>query len=79
MPQLHFYVPKELADRIRHEAESEKLSISRYLAKLVEQKIAPGWPEGYFDDVVGGWQGEPLERSAQGIFERRDALEPHRD
>jgi hypothetical protein len=27
------------------------------------------WPEGFFERVVGGWQGEPLERPDQGRFE----------
>jgi hypothetical protein len=26
------------------------------------------WPEGFFEEVVGGWQG-PLERPDQGRFE----------
>jgi hypothetical protein len=27
------------------------------------------WPEGFFEEVVGGWKGEPLERPDQGWFE----------
>ncbi len=30
-----------------------------------------GWPEGYFENVLGNWQGE-LERPAQGDFELRN-------
>jgi hypothetical protein len=32
-----------------------------------------GWPPGFFDQVVGKWQGE-FERPPQGEFEERDDL-----
>jgi hypothetical protein len=76
MPQLHFYVPKDLADKIRQEAQEADTSISRYLAGLVEREVVNDWPEGYFDEVVGGWVGNPLERPHQGEFERREPFEP---
>lgn len=76
MPQLHFYVPNELADRIRHEAQAAHMSISRYLAELVRREMAPNWPEKFFEEVVGGWQDKPLRRPTQGEFEERDVLEP---
>ncbi len=25
-----------------------------------------GWPAGFFEEVIGGWVGEPLERPDQG-------------
>ena len=76
MPQLHFYIPQDLADRIQREAQAAKKSVSSYLAELVKREMAPAWPEGFFDDVVGKWQGEPLQRSSQGEFEQRVALDP---
>jgi hypothetical protein len=33
------------------------------------------WPEGFFEAVAGGWQGEPLMRESQGDYETRDNLE----
>lgn len=78
MPQLHFYVPNELAERIHQEAQAAQMSVSRYLAELVKREMAPNWPEGFFDDVVGGWQGKPLQRPSQGDYERRAVLEPQR-
>lgn len=74
MPQLHFYVPQDLADRIQQEAQAAKMSVSSYLAKLVKLEMAPNWPEGFFDDVVGKWHGDHLQRSPQGEFEQRAAL-----
>ena len=31
-------------------------------------------PERSFDDIIGGWQGKPLQRPPQGDFETRDTL-----
>jgi len=54
MPQLHLYVPKEIAREIARRAQSRGLSVSRFLADLVRREVAGGWPEGYFDEVAGG-------------------------
>lgn len=75
MPQMHFYVSKQEADEIRHLAEAVGVSTSRYLADLVRREARSSWPEGYFEEVVGGWQGEPLERALQGSYDERDNLE----
>ncbi len=73
MPQLHLYLPKDLADEVRRRAEARQLSTSAFLAELVRKQISPGWPEGYFENVVGSWQGEPLTRPPQGAFEDRES------
>ena len=75
MPQLHFYVPEQTAERVRQEAKAAGLSISQYLAELVKREIHSGWPEGYFEEVVGGLQDEPLQRGEQGTYETRDLLQ----
>ena len=74
MPQLHLYVPREVADRAQHAAEARGMSLSRYLAEVVRREVGEGWPPGFFDEVVGGWVGESLERPPQGDFEAREAL-----
>ncbi|BAZ48849.1 hypothetical protein NIES4103_14600 [Nostoc sp. NIES-4103] len=33
-----------------------------------------GWMPGFFEEVIGGWVGEPLERPEQGEYETREAL-----
>ncbi|MFN2160476.1 MAG: hypothetical protein ACK2UR_19435 [Candidatus Promineifilaceae bacterium] len=76
MPQMHFYVPKEIAEQIFREAQASQKSVSSYLADLVKREMAPDWPAYFFEEVVGGWQGEPLQRPPQGEYEQRDALEP---
>jgi len=39
-----------------------------------ELDVVNEWPKGFFEKVVGGWQGDPLERPEQGPAERRDRL-----
>ena len=36
------------------------------------QKIGKGWPDRFFEEVVGGWVGD-LERPEQGSYEVREA------
>lgn len=74
MTQLHLYVPDDVAAKVQERAERQGLSVSRYLARLVKKEIGEGWPEGYFEDVIGGWKGEPLTRPPQGTPERRIKL-----
>lgn len=33
-----------------------------------------GWNPGFFENVIGSWEGEPLERSPQLTFEIREEL-----
>jgi len=77
MAQLHFYVPDEIERRLRERANKAGVSLSRYLAELVKSQAGEPeeWPEGYFEQVFGGWQGERLERAPQGDYETRRGLE----
>lgn len=74
MPQLHLYVSDEVAAEIGRRAEAAGVSVSRFLAKLVQERASAGWPDGWFDRVPGGWQGAPLERAPQGEVEPREPL-----
>jgi hypothetical protein len=74
MPQLHLYVSEDLAGKIREQAEASGSSVSGYLADLVRREVPQGWPEGFFERVVGGWQGPPPERPVDGGFEERESL-----
>jgi hypothetical protein len=41
------------------------------------QRVTPterGWMPGFFEEVIGGWVGEPLERPEQGEYETRETL-----
>jgi len=74
VPQLHLYVPEDVASLVRQRARSRRKTVSSYLAEIVRREVASGWPEGFFDDVVGGWAGKPLRRPGQGRFESRARL-----
>lgn len=74
MPQLHLYVPDDVASVVRQRARARRMTVSGYLAELVRREVAAGWPAGFFDAVVGGWAGKPLRRPGQGRWERRDRL-----
>jgi hypothetical protein len=74
MPQLHLYVPDQVASLVRQRARARRMTVSGYLADLVRREVAAGWPADFFDEVVGGWSGKPLRRPAQGRSEDRDRL-----
>jgi hypothetical protein len=74
MAQLHFYIPRELEERVRERAKARGISVSRYLAQIVRRHVECGWPEDFFQDVVGGWKGRPLKRVEQGKLEVREEL-----
>ncbi len=44
------------------------------LESTIEAEIAyrKNWSPGFFEEVIGGWAGEPLERAEQGEFEMRE-------
>lgn len=74
MTQLSCEVPEPLARRVEEKAGEVHLSVSEYLAKLIERDVGDGWPEGYFEKVIGSWQGD-LERPEQFEYEQRESLE----
>ena len=54
MPQLHFYLPEDVAKQVRENAEQLGQSTSSYVASIVKEKIQLGWPEGYFESFGSG-------------------------
>ena len=74
MPQLHLYVPEPVAASFKRRAKAIGQTVSGYPAMLVTREVQDGWPARFFEDVVGGWQGEPLVRHRQGRLEERERL-----
>ncbi len=74
MAQLHFYIPDQLAEKVKVKAEHSHLSVSKYLAKLVKKEVADEWPDNYFE-VFGSWEGQPLERPEQSEVETRESFD----
>ncbi|WP_287127923.1 hypothetical protein [Candidatus Cyanaurora vandensis] len=73
MAQVCFYLPDEEQQRLLQRATAQGLSLSKYMAQLVRREMKTGWPEGYFQHVLGSWQGD-LERPPQGDYEVREEL-----
>ncbi|HIK12173.1 MAG TPA: hypothetical protein IGS52_18260 [Oscillatoriaceae cyanobacterium M33_DOE_052] len=68
---LRVQLPPEYQDR-----ELEAIVILELLPKseLETPPKASGWQPGFFEEVVGGWVGEPLVREDQGDYEVRETL-----
>jgi hypothetical protein len=67
---LHLDVPSGLVD-----TEVEIMVILQPVGQPDPGRTAElGWPPGFFEDVVGGWQGEPLKREDEGDYEAREKL-----
>ena len=54
MPQLHFYLPEDIAKRVRDNAEHLGQSTSSYVAGIVKEKVQSSWPEGYLESFGQG-------------------------
>ncbi len=61
MAQMHFYVPDDFAREIRRRAKQARMPVSKYLVQVIMNEIGPDWPEHYFDDVPGSWNGDSLD------------------
>ena len=75
MPQLHFYVPDDVAEKIKVRAAQAKLPVSRYVANLVKRDVGQGWPEGYFERISGAAEGATIRYEPSGPPEERLPLE----
>lgn len=43
-------------------------------SELRENKTSKGWGGNFFEEVIGGWEGEPLKREKQPDYEEREEL-----
>ena len=74
MPQVHCYLNDTLAKRLQEKARHQHISVSKYIASLIEKDVGNQWPEGFFETVFGGWEGK-LVRPEQGEFEERESFD----
>ena len=74
MTQLLIEVSEPIAEQLRRRAEAQGLTVSQYLVNLLSRELSEEWPPEFFEEVVGGWQGGPLERPPQGTYEHRERL-----
>ena len=68
---LHLDIPVGITDK-----EVEIMVIYQALETPTQLKTPEkrGWIPGFFEEVIGGWVGEPLERPEQGEYEIREQL-----
>jgi hypothetical protein len=74
MTQIQIELSDEVAVEVERRAERQGVSAARFVTGLVEREVGKGWPKGFFEEVVGGWKGEPLERPAPLTLETREEL-----
>jgi hypothetical protein len=61
---LHLEIPVEMANT--------EIEVTLTIQKVTPQQ--QGWMPGFFEEVIGGWVGEPLQRTEQGEYEIREQL-----
>ena len=71
MPQLHFYVPDDVAEQIKARAALAKQPVSRYVAELVKRDLSQGWPKDYFERIAGVTGDDPIVYEPSGLPEER--------
>lgn len=55
MPQLHFYLPKELAEQVKKNAKRQGKTASAYVAEIVKEKLEPkGWSPEFLEWLQNG-------------------------
>jgi hypothetical protein len=60
---LHLDIPVEMPDT--------EIEVTVTIQRVTPQQ---GWMPGFFEEVIGGWVGEPLTRPEQGEYENREQL-----
>ena len=59
MAHLNLYLPDDWAKRVRNQAKRRGLSLSAYIAELIQQPSPRGrWPKDFFTKIVGSWKGD---------------------
>jgi hypothetical protein len=61
---LHLDIPVEMIDT--------EIEVTLTIQRVTPQQR--GWMTGFFEEVIGGWVGEPLTRPEQGEYETREQL-----
>lgn len=75
MPKFQFYVPDDVAKRIKARAAQAHLPVSRHLAELVTRAVGQDWPEAYFELISTTDPGAFIRHEPAGQAEQRLPLE----
>ena len=78
MAHLNLYLPDDVAEVLKQEANSAKVPLSRYvLSLLTARRQEAGWPSQYFERVCG-FLSEEIAEPADAPPEPLDELDPRR-
>ena len=58
MSQVTIYIDEEIEQRMKLAAQSANLSKSKWIAKLIQEKVANEWPESIIN-LAGSWEDFP--------------------
>lgn len=67
MPQLSLYIDNETLKKLETAAKIEKLSISKYAVKTLNEKLDNSWPENY-QNLFGSVQDDTFTIDRQKNF-----------
>jgi len=76
MGQVTIYLEDEIEDKMIKAAESEHLSKSKWIARLIREKVADEWPQSIVE-LAGSWDDFPtIEelRNNSGIDANREGF-----
>lgn len=77
MGQVTIYLDKEIEHKMKHAARASHMSVSKWVAGLIREKISTEWPQGVVD-LAGSWEKDfPLLaeiRSTEGEDAEREVL-----
>ncbi|HBS26319.1 MAG TPA: CopG family transcriptional regulator [Gammaproteobacteria bacterium] len=58
MGQVTIYLEEEIEQKMKLAAQSENLSKSKWIAKLIQDKVANEWPKS-IENLAGSWEDFP--------------------
>ena len=77
MGQVTIYLENEIENKLKTAAKTSNLSVSKWVANIIREKISTEWPQDVVK-LVGSWKEDfpSLEeiRSTQGVDAKREAF-----
>jgi len=77
MGQVTIYLENEIENKMKHAAKSSQISVSKWIANIIKEKISTEWPQNVVN-LAGSWKDEfpSLQeiRSTEVIDSNRETL-----
>lgn len=58
MPQLSLYLPDDLMNQLKAQAQREEASLSTFVKNVLERELSDSWPEAV-TSLAGAWPDFP--------------------